>query len=58
MVLNNSFSEALCGSFHRAAHSTEYLRKRIFYTVTKEKDQMIFLQMVSFVMQGVKFKHF
>ena len=58
MILNNSFSEALCGSFHRAAPFIEYLRKRIYYKVTKEKDQIIFLQMVSFVIQGVKFNHF
>ena len=44
----------LCGSFH----GTPPKRKNVYYKVTKEKDQMIFLQMVFFVIQGVKFKNF
>ena len=52
MVLNNSFSEELCGSFRNAAPFVEHLRKRIYYKVAKEKDQMIFPQVVSFCNTG------
>ena len=33
-------------------------QKEIYYKVPKEKDQMIFSHMVSFVIQEVKIKHF
>ena len=38
--------------------STSEMKKDIFYKVAKEKDQMIFSNMVLFVIQGVKLKHF
>ena len=44
----------LCGSFRRAAPFVEHLSKnrKIYYKVTKEKDQMIFSHMVPFYNTG------
>ena len=44
----------LCGSFRRAAPLLEYLinGKKIYYKLTKEKDQTIFLHMVYFCCTG------
>ena len=49
-----NFLKALCGSFRRAAPFVEHLRngKKIYYKVTKEKDQTIFSHMVSFCYKG------
>ena len=38
--------------------STSEMKYNIFYKVMKEKDQMIFSNMVPFVIQGVKLNHF
>ena len=38
--------------------STSETKKNIFYKVTKEKDQMIFSNMVLYVIQRVKLKQF